>query len=37
METDLKRIMSLYAARGFPGCIGCIDCQHYLWEACPIG
>jgi hypothetical protein len=36
-ETDLKRIMSLYAARGFPGCIGCIDCQHYQWEACPIG
>jgi hypothetical protein len=36
-ETDLKRIMSLYAARGFPGCIGCVDCQHYQWEACPIG
>jgi hypothetical protein len=36
-ETDLKRIMSLYAARGFPACIECIDCQHYSWEACRIG
>jgi Plant transposon protein len=36
-ETDLKRLMSLYAAHEFPGCIGCIDCQHYQWEPCPIG
>jgi Plant transposon protein len=32
-ESDLNRIMSLYAARGFPACIECIDCQHYSWEA----
>jgi Plant transposon protein len=35
-ETGLKRIMSLYASSGFLGCIGCIDCQHYQWEACPM-
>jgi Plant transposon protein len=36
-EKDLQRILAIYAARGFPGWIGCIDCQHYEWEACPIG
>ncbi|CDF41420.1 unnamed protein product [Chondrus crispus] len=28
-ESDLRRIMAINAARGFPGCIGSIDCQHY--------
>jgi hypothetical protein len=36
-EKDLQRIMAIYAARGFPGCIGCIYCQPYEWEAFPIG
>lgn len=28
--------MSINAARGFPGCVGSIDCQHWEWEKCPI-
>ena len=28
-EDDLRRIMSINEARGFPGCIGSIDCQHW--------
>lgn len=35
-EQDLRRIMAINAARGFPGCVGCIDCQHWEWERCPI-
>lgn len=35
-EEDLKRIMSINVARGFPGCIGSIDCQHWEWKNCPI-
>lgn len=35
-EADLMRIMGINAARGFPGCIGSIDCQHWEWKNCPI-
>jgi Plant transposon protein len=35
-EDDLRRILKINANRGFPGCIGSIDCQHWSWEACPI-
>lgn len=27
-EVDVKRILVINAASGFPGCIGSIDCQH---------
>ena len=32
---DLKRIMATMERRGFPGCIGSIDCQHWTWKNCP--
>jgi Plant transposon protein len=35
-EDDLCRILNINANRGFPGCVGPIDCQHWSWEACPI-
>lgn len=35
-EEDLKRILKINAGRGFPGCIGSIDCQHWEWNKCPI-
>jgi hypothetical protein len=35
-EGDLRRILKINAKRGFPGCVGSIDCQHWSWEACPI-
>jgi hypothetical protein len=35
-EDDLRRILKINANRGFPGCVGSIDCQHWSWEACLI-
>jgi len=28
--------MKVCAARGLPGCIGALDCQHWQWMNCPI-
>lgn len=36
-ESDLRRILSINAARGFPGCLGSWDCQHWEWKNCPVG
>jgi hypothetical protein len=35
-ENDLRRILSINEMRGFPGCLGSIDCQHWQWERCPV-
>lgn len=31
----IKRIEFEYAERGFPGCIGALDCNHLPWRMCP--
>lgn len=36
IKEDLRQIMGINAARGFPGCVGSIDCQHWQWKNCPI-
>lgn len=33
---ELKKIEERYSALGFPGCIGCVDCAGWAWDACPI-
>ena len=35
-EEDLRRMMGINTGRGFPGCVGSIDCQHWEWKNCPI-
>ena len=35
-DADLRRILSINEARGFSGCIGSWDCQHWQWGKCPI-
>lgn len=35
-ESDLLRILGINAARGFPGCVGSLDCQHWEWKNCPV-
>ena len=32
---DLERILSKMESRGFPGCIGNVDCSHFVWKQCP--
>lgn len=32
---ELNSVTSLYAACGFPGCVGSTDCVHIRWECCP--
>ena len=34
-KDNLKRILEENAARGFPGCIGSLDCMHWAWKNCP--
>ena len=31
-NSEMEKVSSLYAASGFPGCIGSIDCVHIRWE-----
>jgi hypothetical protein len=30
-----RRVVGEYTARGFPGCIGSVDCVHIGWDRCP--
>jgi hypothetical protein len=32
---DCIRLSEENGARGFPGCLGSIDCQHWYWAMCP--
>jgi Plant transposon protein len=34
---DIREIEIRYRKLRFPGCIGCLDCASWEWEACPIG
>jgi hypothetical protein len=33
---DLKQIESVYRSKGFPGCIGCLDCAGWTWDLGPV-
>ena len=35
-EEELKEKMKVNASRGFPGCIGSIDCTVIKWHNCPV-
>jgi hypothetical protein len=32
---DLTRMLDINNKRGFPGCIGSLDCMHWAWKNCP--
>ncbi|KAI7953618.1 hypothetical protein MJO28_006165 [Puccinia striiformis f. sp. tritici] len=32
---DLIRMLDVNNTRGFPGCIGSLDCMHWAWKNCP--
>ena len=34
-NSEMENVSGLYAASGFPGCIGSTDCVHIRWEKCP--
>lgn len=33
---EIASVTALYAAAGFPGCVGSTDCVHIRWEMCPV-
>jgi hypothetical protein len=33
--TELQAIESKYSAKGFPGCVGSVDCMQFYWKNCP--
>jgi hypothetical protein len=35
-EDDKRPILAVNESRGFPGCLGSIDCQHWEWKNCPV-
>lgn len=34
-QADIDRILEINTKRGFPGCIGSLDCMHWRWKNCP--
>jgi len=36
-QAELKKTMEHNAERGFPGCMGSLDCTHGAWHQCPMG
>ena len=34
-EAEIRRVEMQYRTRGFPGCLGSVDCVHVAWERCP--
>ena len=34
---ELQSIANEYERLGFPGCVGCLDCAGWEWDACPVG
>jgi len=34
--SDLQRVLSDYENAGFRGCMGCVDCSHWVWKNCPM-
>jgi len=35
-EDDVKKLMAMNEARGWPGMLGSIDCMHWRWKNCPV-
>jgi len=36
-NAELQTILDRNAERGFPGCMGSLDCSHWAWQQCPRG
>lgn len=34
-QANIDRILQVNTQRGFPGCIGSLDCMHWRWKNCP--
>ena len=35
-ESQLRNVVRKYEERGFPGCMGAVDCIHLHWKNCPV-
>jgi len=36
IEDDIRRLLQIGEARGFPGMLGSVDCMHWQWKNCPV-
>ena len=34
-EEEIAHVLRWYEQRGFPGCVGSVDCVHLIWDRCP--
>ena len=34
-EAEITHVLSQYDEKGFPGCVGSVDCVHLVWDKCP--
>jgi hypothetical protein len=35
-DASYRKVVGEYSSRGFPGCIGSVDCVHIGWDRCPV-
>lgn len=35
-DASYQKVVGEYTARGFPGCVGSVDCVHIGWDRCPV-
>lgn len=35
-DTGAQKLSDEYSVRGFPDCLGCVECSGWVWQNCPM-